>query len=101
MNGVVYSTRAPGEQAGQDRVIMEIWIEQLGICVNDQNEAFYSSTPRSAINHFGTFIISDQICKNIKEFLDKKLGFEQVSQKMFAALKGRLLAKKSQHNRII
>jgi hypothetical protein len=101
MNGVVYSTREPGEQASQDRVIMEIWIEQLGICINERNGAFYSAAPRSAINHFGTFNISDQICKSVKEFTDEKLAFEQVNQKIFSALKGRLLDKKSQHNRIV
>ncbi|HUZ17927.1 MAG TPA: hypothetical protein VMV68_06040 [Spirochaetia bacterium] len=101
MNGVVYSTRVPGDQPGQQQIIMEIWIEQIGICINETNGAFKSAAPRSAINHFGTFNISDQICQTVKEFVEKKLTFEQINQKIFGALKSRLVTKKSQHNRIV
>ncbi|HUX20381.1 MAG TPA: hypothetical protein VMW69_04015 [Spirochaetia bacterium] len=101
MNGVVYSTKSQDSAGGQPQVIIEIWIEQIGICINETNGAFTSPAPRAAINHFGTFNIADPICQSIREFVDKKSTFEQISTKIFSALKQRLVDKKTQHNRIV
>lgn len=101
MNGVVYSTRDSAAADGQQKIIMEIWIEQVGICINENGEAFESAAPRTAINHFGTFNIADAICKSIREFVEKKAAFGQINDKIFSALKQKLVDKKSQHNRIV
>lgn len=101
MNGVVYSTRSSDGAGGEPKIIMEIWIEHLGICINEVGHAFESRVPRTAINHFGTFNIADPICKSIREFVDKKQAFEQISDKIFSALRQKLVDKKTQHNRIV
>ena len=101
MNGVVYSTRSSNVAGGEQEIIMEIWIEQVGICINESGEAFESTVPRSAINHFGTFNIADPICTSIREFVEKKATFEQINNKIFSALKQKLVDKKTQHNRIV
>lgn len=101
MNGIVYSTKSPDSAGGQSQVIIEIWIEQIQICLNEADGAFPSSAPRAAINHFGTFNIADPICQSIREFVDKKSAFEQINSKIFGALRQRLVDKKTQHNRIV
>jgi hypothetical protein len=101
MNGVVYSTKSQDSAGGNSRVIIEIWIEQIRVCINEVDGAFLSDTPRAALNHFGTFNIADPICRSIREFADKKIAFEQVNAKIFSALKQRLFDKKTQHNRIV
>lgn len=101
MNGVVYSTRSSNVAGGEQKIIMEIWIEQAGICINDKGEAFESSAPRTAINHFGTFNIADPICASIREYVERKTTFEQINEKIFSALKQKLVDKKTQHNRIV
>lgn len=101
MNGVVYSTRSSESPGGPQRVIMEIWIERMEICINELGEAFASTAPRAAINHFGTFNIADPICQSIREFVEKKDAFEQINNKIFSALKQKLVDKKTQHNRIV
>ncbi len=99
MNGVVYSTKASNTPDAQ--VIIEIWIEQIQICINELDGAFVSAAPRAAINHFGTFNIADTICQSIREYVQKKDAFEQINSKIFSALKQRLVDKKTQHNRIV
>lgn len=101
MNGVVYSTKNSDSVGGQSTVIIEIWIEQIRICINEVAGAFTSAKPRAPINHFGTFNIDDQICQSIREYVDKKASFEQINSKIFSALKQRLVGKKTQHNRIV
>ncbi len=101
MNGIVYSTRSPDPSGGPQKVIMEIWIEKIEICINENGEAFASRAPRAAINHFGTFNIADSICQSVREFVEKKAAFEQIIDKIFGALKSKLLDKKTQHNRIV
>lgn len=101
MNGVVYSTKSSRSVGGQPQVIIEIWIEQIRICINEIEGAFSSPAPRAAINHFGTFNIADPICQSIREFVEKKSAFEQINAKIFSAIKPRLVDKKTQHNRIV
>ena len=101
MNGVVYSTKISDPRNGRQTVIMEVWIERIGMCINEINGAFRSNSPRTAINHFGTFNISDPVCTAIREHVEKRESFEAVNAKIFAALKSRLSNTKNQHNRIV
>ena len=98
MNSVVYSTKGSG---GEPQVIMELWIEGLRVCINETGGAFASAKPRSPINHFGTFDVPDSLCRTIQEYVEKKTAFDKVNKKIFAALKQRLVHKKTQHNRIV
>lgn len=101
MNGVVYSTRAHAAGDDRDHIIMEIWIEKIGICINESGDAFVSAAPRRALNHFGTFDIADAICTSIRDYVARKQAYEQINAKIFAALKRRLVDKKTQHNRVV
>ncbi len=101
MNGVVYSTRVEGARPGQDSVVIEVWIEQLRIAINEVNGAASSAAPRTAINHFGTFDIPDSFCALVKDYVARKASFEEGNAKLFAALKARLVQKKSQHTKIM
>jgi len=101
MEGVVYSTRLSDPRSGKDAVVMEIWIEKLMICINELDGAYASTSPHSAINHFGTFNLPEPFCELVKEYVAKKTAFEEGNTRLFAVLKERLAPKKSQHNKIV
>jgi hypothetical protein len=102
MKCVVYSTRLSFDKTytGQDDTILEIWIENLGICFNERNVVYKSTSPRTAINHFGTFNLPDSFCDSVKTYLESKEHFETNNQTIFKGLKTQLLDRKSKHNKI-
>ena len=102
MKSVVYSTRLSFDKAytGQDETILEIWIENLGICFNEKNIACKSPSPRTAINHFGTFNLPDNFCNAIKAYIDTKEIFETNNTNIFKNLKAQLIERKSKHSKI-
>jgi hypothetical protein len=91
MKGVVYTTKiSPTFTNGKKAsLILEIWIEDIGICINEINGAFRSSGPRMAFNHYGTINVSDEFCVSIQEYVAGKEFFEQNNSKIFSALKKR------------
>ncbi len=101
MEGVVYSTRLLNPRSGKDEVVMEVWIEKLSVCINEMDGAYASSSPHSAINHFGTFNLPETFCALVKDYVAKKSAFEEGNTKLFAVLKARLAPKKTQHNKIV
>ena len=101
MEGVVYSTRLPDPRSGKEAVVMEVWIEKLSICINELDGAYASTSPHSAINHFGTFNLPESFCALVKEYVAKKAAFDEGNTRLFAVLKARLAPKKSQHNKIV
>jgi len=101
MEGVVYSTRLPDPRSGKESVVMEVWIEKLSICINELDGAYASTSPHSAINHFGTFNLPESFCTLVKEYVSKKAAFDEGNARLFAVLKARLVPKKSQHNKIV
>ena len=102
MKSVVYSTRLSFDKAypGQDETILEIWIEHLGICFNEKNIACKSTSPRTAINHFGTFNLPDNFCNTIKAHIESKEIFEANNMNIFKNLKTQLIDRKSKHSKI-
>ena len=105
MKGIVYST-TPTQSistGGGDKneKILEIWIEDLKICINEKEGAFYHKSPRRAFNHFGTFELPDPFCHIIRNHVKLKEDFEMSNKKIFDALRDKLIISKSKHNKII
>lgn len=105
MKGIVYSTTptqsiSAGKGGGNEK-ILEIWIENLKICINEKKGAFYQETPRRAFNHFGTFELPDPFCQIIRNYVKLKEDFELSNKKVFEALREKLIINKSMHNKII
>ena len=88
MRGVIYTTRVTTNtlKKEQSAKILEIWIEDIKVCINEKNEFFRSATPRMAFNHFGTFDVPDEFCASIEELLQGREFFETGNTKLFAAL---------------
>lgn len=70
----------------QSAKILEIWIEDVKICINERNEFFRSATPRMAFNHFGTFEVPDEFCASIQDLIESREFFENSNNKLFGAL---------------
>ena len=91
MKAVVYATKGnPSDLFSDDNMILEIWIENLRLCINEQHGVFHQDSPRSAFKHFGTFHLSDEFCELAREFLDSRAFFQSQNDKIFSALKQRL-----------
>ena len=99
MKSIVYSTRLSYDKnyKGPDEIILEIWIENLRICINEKNMAFTSQSPRTAINHFGTFNLPDKFCEGVKTLIESREIFEAGNIKVFTNLRVQLKQNKSQH----
>ena len=102
MKSIVYSTRLSYDKSyqGPDELILEIWIENLRICINEKNMAFKSQSPRTAINHFGTFNLPDKFCEGVKTLIESREIFEAGNMKVFTNLKEQLKQTKNQHTTI-
>jgi len=101
MKAVIYSTRL--KRRGTDRegdIVLEIWIEDLRICANERGGAFYSPSPRTALNHFGTFNVPDTYARAVREYIDKRSVFEESNVKIFPALKKQLTQYRDKHSRV-
>ena len=85
---------------GPDQTILEIWIENLKICINEKNMAFHSPTPRMAINHFGTFNLPDQFCEIVKELVQRDQVFQTNNIKIFENLRNQLSGRKHKHSKV-
>ena len=99
MKGVVYSTAVDSQAAGTEnrKIILEVWFEKLGICINQNQNIFRHGGPRKAINHFGTLEFPDHFCSMIKEFVELREKLEPVNTQMFSALRQRLSDHKGKH----
>lgn len=101
MKAVIYSTRNKRrntDEAGD--IILEVWIEELKICANERGGAFYSPSPRTAINHFGTFNVPEAYARAVKEYIDTRAAFEESNAKIFPALKKQLTQYRDKHSRV-
>ncbi|WP_319562103.1 hypothetical protein [Marispirochaeta sp.] len=91
MKAVVYATKGnKSDLFSPDNMIIEIWLETLGICINEQHGIFRESTPRKAYKHFGTFNLSDEYCEIAREYLESRDFFQEQNAKVFTALKQKL-----------
>lgn len=99
MRGVVYSTK-PRDTAGANgkgMTILEIWFEDLGICVNQNRDVFRSPGPRGAINHFGTMDFPAAFCESLKKYVEQRENVESNTAKLFEVLKKKLIHHKGKH----
>jgi len=91
MKAVVYATKgAKSEVFSAENMVLEIWVENLGLCINEQHGIFRESTPRKAYKHFGTFNLSDEFCEIAREYLESRDFFQGQNAKVFTALKQKL-----------
>lgn len=91
MKAVVYATKgAKSDVFTAENMILEIWVENLGLCINEQHGIFRESTPRKAYKHFGTFNLSDEFCEIAREYLESRDFFQGQNSKVFTALKQKL-----------
>lgn len=99
MRGVVYSTRAadPAAGAAQGATILEIWFEDLQICINQNNEVFRHNGPRKALNHFGTLDFPAGFCDTVKKYVEMREKMEQSNSQVFTALRKKLMNHKGKH----
>ena len=99
MEGIVYSTKYGLDSIYHEygKIIIEIWFEDLRICVNENNEVLRADSPRKAYNHFGTFNFPDKYCEILKQYLDLKESFEISNNKIMSAMKQQLMKEKSRH----
>jgi len=88
MKGVVYTTKVSTNTLKKEQTarILEIWIEDIQICINEKNECFRSPTPRMAFNHFGTLEVPNEFCSSIRELVESREFFEGSNSKLFSAL---------------
>lgn len=101
MKAVIYSTRH--KRRGTDLegdVVLEIWIEELKVCANERGGAFSSPSPRTAMNHFGTFNVPDNYARAIKEYVEKRAIFEESNTKVFPALRKQLMQYRDKHSKV-
>lgn len=96
MKGVVYLTRS---EEGNNRgdTILEVWFEDIGICVNQNNKIFRHSGPRKALNHFGTMDFPNAFCDSLKKYVEMRENVEENTAKLFAVLKKKLSTHKGKH----
>ena len=92
MKGVVYSTRN-----GQGSTTLEVWFEDIGICVNQNNEIFRHNGPRKAMNHFGTMDFPAAFCESVKKYVELRENVEESNGKLFTVLKKKLMSHKGKH----
>mgnify|MGYP006289426791 CR=1 FL=1 len=99
MKGVVYSTRTGKSAAanGQGNTILEIWFEDMGICVNQNNDVFRHNGPRKAMNHFGTMDFPAGFCDSIKKYIDLRENIETSNSKLFEVLRKKLVSHRGKH----
>ncbi|MBN2051309.1 MAG: hypothetical protein JW760_12730 [Spirochaetales bacterium] len=81
-------------------MVLEIWIEELKVCANERGGAFHSPSPRTALNHFGTFNVPDQYAQAVKDYVDKRKVFEENNVKIFPALKKQLVQYRDKHSKV-
>ncbi|MBI9103794.1 MAG: hypothetical protein JEY99_15365 [Spirochaetales bacterium] len=88
MRGVLYTTRVSAKtlKKEQSAKILEIWIEGLQICINENNECFHSKDPRMAFNHFGSLEVPDDFCQSVRRLVDYRSTFESTNARLFSAL---------------
>ncbi|MDR1893521.1 MAG: hypothetical protein LBQ61_02355 [Spirochaetales bacterium] len=88
MRGVIYATRITTNTLKKEQTakILEIWIEDLQICINQNNEFFRSSAPRMAFNHFGTFEVPDDFCRSVEELVKNRESLETSNGKLFGVM---------------
>lgn len=98
MQGVLYSTRRSPENP---EMMLEIWIAQLGIAINEKGEAFKTEGPRKAHNHFGTFNLSDDFCETARTYVISGEKFREANGKVFGTLKDKLQGLKHKHAKVI
>ncbi|MBN2510335.1 MAG: hypothetical protein JXB03_08665 [Spirochaetales bacterium] len=91
MKAVVYATKGnKSDFFSDDNMILELWIENLQLCINEQHGVLKQDNPRRAFKHFGTFNVSDEFCEIAREFLDSRSFFQTQNQKIFQALRQKL-----------
>ena len=99
MKGIVYSTK--GETAPvsnrEGSVILEIWFEDMQICVNQDNDVFRHNGPRNAQNHFGSMEFPQTFSEIVKRYLESRETLESSNPKIFTALRKKLMLQKGKH----
>ncbi len=88
MKGVVYTTRVSTNTLKKEQTakILEIWIEDIQICINEKNECFHSTAPRMAFNHFGTLEVPNEFCEAIRQLVRTRESFQTTNTRLFTAL---------------
>lgn len=88
MKGVVYTTRVSMTSITREKSekILEIWIDEIGVCINERNECFRSDAPRMAFNHFGTLEVPNEFCESVKVLVEDQERFEATNTRLFTAL---------------
>ena len=92
MKGVVYTTKLPAVPGSPERggtMLLEIWLEDIGLCINEKEGAFRSQGPRMAFKHFGTVNVSDDFCAAVQNYVEAKEFFESNNHKIFTTLNQR------------
>ncbi len=89
MKAVVYTTkRQTGAKSSEtDAMIIELWIDELKVCINELNEIFRKPEPRMAYKHYGTINLTDVFCNAVESHLKSKENFDENNSKIFHALK--------------
>ena len=92
MRVVVYATKLDEHLSFSDRNMMiEVWIEDLRLCINEKNEILRQDNPRRAYKHFGTINLSEEYCEIAKEYLESKEFFQNQNNKIFSAIRKSLI----------
>lgn len=91
MKGVVYTTRVSTTSITKEKSekILEIWIDEMKICINERNEYFRSEAPRMAFNHFGSIEVPNEFCETAKALVESRERFDGSNAKLFGALNKR------------
>lgn len=88
MKGVVYTTRVSTTSITKEKSekILEIWIDDIKVCVNERNEFFRSDAPRMAFNHFGSIEVPDEFCQTVNTLVEARERVETSNSRLFSAL---------------
>jgi len=88
MKGVVYTTKVTANSLKKEQTakVLEIWIEDIQICINERNECFRAPVPRMAFNHFGTLEVPNEFCSSLVDLVNSREFFESSNKKLFSAL---------------
>ncbi len=89
MKAIVYKTKNPlkTEKNGINSLILELWIDELKVCINELNDIFRNPEPRMAYKHFGSINLTDSFCEAIEKHLTSKENFETNNSKIFDAIR--------------
>jgi hypothetical protein len=97
MRGVLYSTDS---KLTAGKKVLEIWIEEAGISINEEGFAYKTESPSKAYNHFGSFSLSDSFIEAAKQHIAHMAIFKDANTKVFTTLRRGLEGQKDKHMKI-